>query len=206
MNVFRNLLVGLAFSLALSAPPGDAATWNSDKGIKVIGTAEIQIAGKENKEKAGKGDKGGAEKSGDKGKPDEGNKGKNDESGKGKAGKNGDSDQKTSDKNGDKGKASKKNGKPEIESDEIDKARRYLGDNPDAFGSNKPKSLPPGIAKNLERGKPLPPGVAKTRLPDGFASQLPNYEGHDWSMVGQDLVLMDQETNLVVDVVRNMLQ
>jgi hypothetical protein len=35
-------------------------------------------------------------------------------------------------------------------------------------GKSKHKGLPPGIAKNLARGKPLPPGIAKQRLPDGL--------------------------------------
>ena len=35
------------------------------------------------------------------------------------------------------------------------------------------KSLPPGIAKNLRRGKPLPPGIAKQVLPAGLIDLLP---------------------------------
>ncbi|MDX1443630.1 MAG: hypothetical protein R3270_07625, partial [Gammaproteobacteria bacterium] len=40
-------------------------------------------------------------------------------------------------------------------------------------GKGKSKSLPPGIAKNLERGKPLPPGIQKTRLPNELQQKLP---------------------------------
>lgn len=40
------------------------------------------------------------------------------------------------------------------------------------------EALPPGIQRNLERGKPLPPGIAKCF--DGqFASQLPRYPGYE---------------------------
>ena len=35
------------------------------------------------------------------------------------------------------------------------------------------KSLPPGIAKNLGRGKPLPPGIAKTSLTRRIAGPAP---------------------------------
>jgi len=34
-------------------------------------------------------------------------------------------------------------------------------------------SLPPGIAKNLARGKPLPPGIARQYLPAGLSGRLP---------------------------------
>ncbi len=35
------------------------------------------------------------------------------------------------------------------------------------------RGLPPGIAKNLERGKPLPPGLAKRRVPPAQLRTLP---------------------------------
>ena len=38
--------------------------------------------------------------------------------------------------------------------------RAYFQTNP-----MTPQSLPPGIAKNLARGKPLPPGIAKRAVP-----------------------------------------
>ena len=40
-------------------------------------------------------------------------------------------------------------------------------------GKKKPKGLPPGIAKNLARGKPLPPGIAKQVFPAGLIALLP---------------------------------
>ena len=33
-------------------------------------------------------------------------------------------------------------------------------------------ALPPGVAKNLARGKPLPPGIAKRGLPNALTSRL----------------------------------
>ena len=50
--------------------------------------------------------------------------------------------------------------------------------------SLKPKSLPPGIAKNLARGKPLPPGIAKTRVPDDLVGQLPSRADTRWIIAG----------------------
>ena len=40
-------------------------------------------------------------------------------------------------------------------------------------GKKGSKPLPPGIAKNLERGKPLPPGIAKRSLPNDLLVRLP---------------------------------
>nr|WP_298059803.1 anti-virulence regulator CigR family protein [uncultured Halomonas sp.] len=60
-------------------------------------------------------------------------------------------------------------------------------------------ALPPGIQRNLERGKPLPPGIAK-RFDGQLASQLPRYPGYEWEHVGTDVVLIEAATRIVVDV------
>src|SRR5713226_1237509 len=51
---------------------------------------------------------------------------------------------------------------------ERDLVVRYYADHPYAA-----KRLPPGIARNLARGKPLPPGLAKRALPAELVTQLP---------------------------------
>lgn len=61
------------------------------------------------------------------------------------------------------------------------------------------QSLPPGIQRNLERGKPLPPGIAR-RFDGQLASQLPQYPGYEWEHVGNDVVLIEAATRVVVDV------
>lgn len=67
--------------------------------------------------------------------------------------------------------------------------------------SRKQKSLPPGIAKNLARGKPLPPGIAKTRVPDGLLVLLPARTGTRWLIAG-DVVLLVDAGDVIVDLVR----
>lgn len=62
-------------------------------------------------------------------------------------------------------------------------------------------SLPPGIAKNLARGKPLPPGIAKKTLPAALIDDLPYYPGYEWRAVGDDLVLIALSTALVTAVI-----
>jgi hypothetical protein len=61
-------------------------------------------------------------------------------------------------------------------------------------------SLPPGIRKNLARGKPLPPGIAKKLVPGPLLGRLPRYEGYEWRVAGTDLVLIAIATAVVADV------
>ena len=67
--------------------------------------------------------------------------------------------------------------------------------------SRKPKSLPPGIAKNLARGKPLPPGIAKQQVPDELIVLLPARTGTRWLIAG-DVVLLVDVSDVIVDLVR----
>lgn len=61
-------------------------------------------------------------------------------------------------------------------------------------------SLPPGIRKNLGRGKPLPPGIAKKLAPQPLIERLPRYDGYEWRVVGADLVLVAIATAVIADV------
>lgn len=61
-------------------------------------------------------------------------------------------------------------------------------------------ALPPGVAKNLARGKPLPPGIAKKTVPAGMLGRLPRHAGYEWRVAGNDLVLVAVATGIVADV------
>ena len=92
-----------------------------------------------------------------------------------------------------KGKSqAEKNKEKEKESDDSsEEARRELK----AYyerRAGKPADLPPGIAKNLERGKALPPGIQRSRVPDDLAARLPKRQGEEWAMVGNRLVSVDK--------------
>ena len=65
------------------------------------------------------------------------------------------------------------------------------------------KALPPGIAKNLARGKPLPPGIAKKSPRVEFVRQLPSYPDYEWKRCGTDLVLVQVATQVVAEVLSN---
>ncbi|HGM5489771.1 TPA: anti-virulence regulator CigR family protein [Serratia fonticola] len=70
-----------------------------------------------------------------------------------------------------------------------------------SYGLTGYQSLPPGIAKNLARGKPLPPGIAKKRVPASMLGQLPSYPGYEWRIAGNDLVLVALSTAIVASVI-----
>jgi len=64
------------------------------------------------------------------------------------------------------------------------------------------KRLPPGIAKNLARGKPLPPGIAKRFLPQDLETTLPARSGYERVIAGSDVLLIDAATQVVTDILR----
>lgn len=63
------------------------------------------------------------------------------------------------------------------------------------------KPLPPGIRKNMARGKPIPPGLAYNRVPAPYLATLPRYNGYEWRGYGSDLVLVSIVSNVIADVI-----
>jgi len=74
---------------------------------------------------------------------------------------------------------------------------RKLASNYELGGS---KPLPPGIRKNLVRGKSMPPGIQKTRMPETFINQLPHHVGYEWQQAGTDLVLVVTGSLVISDI------
>ena len=59
--------------------------------------------------------------------------------------------------------------------------------------------LPPGIAKNVARGKPLPPGIAKRALPGGLLAIGPKVDRDvSFAIVGD--VVVATRSGVVIDV------
>lgn len=90
---------------------------------------------------------------------------------------------------------------------EISAIRAYYRDHDDYHGGkqgNKKhggKSLPPGIAKNLQRGKPLPPGIAKQALPGGLINILPPVpRGFERVIIDGRMLLVEIATQVIHDV------
>jgi hypothetical protein len=64
------------------------------------------------------------------------------------------------------------------------------------------ESLPPGIAKNLARGKPLPPGIAKKYIPADLKARLPARVGVEITIFGDRIVLLEA-SGVVVDILED---
>lgn len=92
---------------------------------------------------------------------------------------------------------------------EISAIRAYYRDQDSGSHRGKGKgrkSLPPGIAKNLQRGKPLPPGIAKQALPAGLVQVLPTVpRGYERVVVDGRVLLVEIATQLVHDILEDVL-
>lgn len=71
-------------------------------------------------------------------------------------------------------------------------------------GLAKKRKLPPGLQKQLERNGQLPPGLAKRHLPYQLEERLsPLPRGFVRIKVGGDVVLMNEKTEVIVDIIYN---
>ena len=68
------------------------------------------------------------------------------------------------------------------------------------------RQLPPGIAKNLDRGKALPPGIAKRTLPTDLLAKLPPAApGFERIIVDGKVLLIEAATQVVHDILTDIL-
>lgn len=73
-------------------------------------------------------------------------------------------------------------------------------------GLAKREHLPPGLEKHLEKNGTLPPGLAKRNLPPGLETELPPpHPGTVRVIVNDDVVLLQQATGVILDVLENVL-
>jgi hypothetical protein len=86
--------------------------------------------------------------------------------------------------------------------DEVRIIRDYYADlGTPGSRKGKSKGLPPGIAKNLARGKPLPPGIAKQVLPNDLLLRLPAPpDGYERIIVAGKILLIELGTQIVRDI------
>ncbi len=73
-------------------------------------------------------------------------------------------------------------------------------------GLAKRGRLPPGLQKHIERTGRLPPGLEKRRLPGDLRGLLPRRTGQDYRVVGNDIVLIETATNLILDIMQGVLR
>ncbi|MCH8281373.1 MAG: hypothetical protein IIC96_11915 [Chloroflexi bacterium] len=68
------------------------------------------------------------------------------------------------------------------------------------------RPLPPGLQKHIDRTGQLPPGLQKRVLPGGLRGLLPRRTGQDYRVVGNDIVLIETATNLILDIMQGVLR
>ena len=68
------------------------------------------------------------------------------------------------------------------------------------------RPLPPGLQKHIDRTGQLPPGLQKRTLPGGLRGLLPRRAGQDYRVVGNDIVLIETATNLILDIMQGVLR
>ena len=68
------------------------------------------------------------------------------------------------------------------------------------------EALPPGIRRRLERGKPIPPGIAKKTAPPELQSRLELPDGYEIVEVGLDVLLVEVATNIIHDVLMDIVR
>jgi hypothetical protein len=82
-----------------------------------------------------------------------------------------------------------------------DKGKKHKGLPP---GLAKKDHLPPGLARQLERNGHLPPGLEKRNLPSDLVQKLPACWGKArCTMVGNDVLLVDPQTQLILDIIKD---
>jgi hypothetical protein len=73
-------------------------------------------------------------------------------------------------------------------------------------GLAKKKDLPPGLERQLERNGKLPPGLEKRRLPGDLEHRLPRRDRrYERVIVDNDVVLIETATNIVLDILVDVL-
>lgn len=77
---------------------------------------------------------------------------------------------------------------------------------PDKRHGKKDGGLPPGIARNLQRGKPLPPGIAKQHLPGSLLQELaPPPRGFERVIAGGRILLVEIATQVIHDILTDVI-
>jgi hypothetical protein len=73
-------------------------------------------------------------------------------------------------------------------------------------GLAKRDRLPPGLQKQLDRNGSLPPGLDRRALPADLENRLPDRADSERVIVGTDVILIEKGTDLVLDVIRDVVR
>lgn len=80
--------------------------------------------------------------------------------------------------------------------------RAYYADH----GSTGAEALPPGMRNRLAKGKALPPGIAKRSAPPALVSRISVPAGYEVVEVGLDVLLVEAATQVVHDVLMDVIR
>jgi len=93
-----------------------------------------------------------------------------------------------------------------LTTEQIATVRLHYSRSSNGNGRGRNGGLPPGIARNLERGKPLPPGIAKQYLPGNLLATLPPLNnGLEYIVAAGKLLLVEAATQVVREVLIDVL-
>ncbi|MFN7114335.1 MAG: hypothetical protein ACK4PK_08245 [Alphaproteobacteria bacterium] len=74
-------------------------------------------------------------------------------------------------------------------------------------GLAKKDQLPPGLQKQLKKNGTLPPGLVRNELPLSLQNKLyPPKKGTKRILVGRDVVLIDTKTDLILDILHDVVR
>ena len=68
------------------------------------------------------------------------------------------------------------------------------------------ESLPPGLQKQLDENGALPPGLATRDLPDDLLGKLPDRKGTKRIIFDNDIVLIEEGTRKVLDILKDVVK
>ena len=93
-----------------------------------------------------------------------------------------------------------------VESRQVKGGKRGKGSRGGPPGLAQRGNLPPGLQRQLQRNGRLPPGLEKQGFPGHLRAQLPApLQGTERLIIGNDAVLIDRATNVILDIMRDVI-
>jgi len=93
-----------------------------------------------------------------------------------------------------------------VEDEKATRGKKAKGPQGGPPGLTQRDSLPPGLQRQLQRNGRLPPGLEKKQFPAHLRAHLPSpLQGTERLIIGNDVVLIDRATNVIPDIMRDVI-